>query len=55
VFGCWLCGQLYNDLVTIWGLGLFSVVFGLWLWDDFSVIIRGRNIDWIGNGICNEC
>jgi hypothetical protein len=45
---CWsagwcLPGQLVgNDLVTIWGLGLFGVVFGLWLWDDFSVIIRGH-------------
>ena len=31
VFGCWLCVKLYNDLVTFWGLGLFGVVFGLWL------------------------
>lgn len=42
MFGCWLCVKLYNDLVTFWGLGLFGVVFGLWLWDDFSVIIRGH-------------
>ena len=40
--GCWLCVKLYNVLITFWGLGLFGVVFGLWLWDDFSVIIRGH-------------
>jgi hypothetical protein len=23
--GCWLCIKLYNDLITIWGLGLCLV------------------------------
>ena len=55
MFGCWVCGQLYNDLVTIWHLGLCSVVFGLWLCNDCCMPIRGHCIDWIGNGICNEC
>jgi len=42
--GCPSVGQLVcNNLITIWGLGLFGVVFGLWLCNDCFVIIKGHN------------